>query len=127
MALAEQFEGLAQAVSFKMRLACLMTARARARTRTRSEGGEEEDGGDGSSEVCRSVEARIVAHEFIGSPILFNRSTCGVCPALRECGKDSPPGGGKYACWTCQVHICSWRCLDAHSLQGKGKPAIAWI
>ena len=130
VALAEQLEGLAQAVVNTRELqdeAGILDDCEDAGEHEDEEGGEDQDDGDGSSDVRRGVEARMVAHEFIGSPILYNRSTCGVCPALRECGNHSPPGGGKYACWTCQVHICSWRCLDAHNLQGRGKPAIAWI
>jgi hypothetical protein len=130
VALAEQLEGLAQTLVNKRKLqdeAELLNEQEGAGEDEDEEGGEDEDGGDGSSDVRRGIEARMVAHEFIGAPILYNRSTCGVCPALRECGEDSPPGCGKYACWTCQVHICSWHCLDAHNLQGKGKPAIAWI
>ena len=130
VALAEQLEGLAQAVVNTRELqdeADMLDDREGEGEDEDEEGGEDEDGGDGSSDVRRGIEARMVAHEFIGSPIIYNRSTCGVCPTLRECGEDSPPGGGKYACWTCQVHICSWRCLDAHNLQGKGKTATAWI
>lgn len=57
-------------------------------------------------------------HEF-GSPA--NRGqVCGVCSSTwePECGWEK--GNGCWACFACQVYICSWECLNIHNKEGSG-------
>ena len=57
-------------------------------------------------------------HDF-GRPA--NRGqTCGVCSSVwePECGWEK--GNGCWACFACQVYICSWECLNTHNREGSG-------
>ena len=53
---------------------------------------------------------------FAGNP----SSTCGVCSSMWEpkCGWEK--GKGNWACFSCQVYLCKWDCLNIHNKEGKG-------
>lgn len=57
-------------------------------------------------------------HEFgfAGNP----GKVCGVCSSMWEPGCGWAKGKGNWACFSCQVYICKWECLNVHNKEGTG-------
>ena len=47
-------------------------------------------------------------------------TTCGVCSSMWDPSCSWSKGKGNWACFTCQVYICKWDCLNLHNKEGKG-------
>ena len=45
---------------------------------------------------------------------------CGVCNATWSVGDTWSRGNGKWACFSCQVYICSFECLNEHNMNNVG-------
>ena len=56
------------------------------------------------------------SYNYAGNP----SSVCGVCSSqwYPKCGWK--PGKGNWACFTCQVYICKFECLNRHNKEGIG-------
>ena len=65
-----------------------------------------------------------IKHNY-GSPLPQNRGkVCGVCAAKRDAGCAGwGMGRPKRACFSCQVLICSWDCLNEHNKYSTGRTA----
>lgn len=66
------------------------------------------------------------SYGYAGNP----SSQCGVCAATWDENCDwewSEHGKGNWACFTHQVYICGWGCLNMHNQEGLGNKAGAWI
>lgn len=136
-------EGLVQ------KLEQLASAHAQAMTQTSGEeegaedeaagdqdaGEEEEDEGSTSEpNIAEDLEAKhqelmqnleAIKEQRHGSGHEFgsagNRGkTCGVCSATWSPDCDWEKGNGRWACFSCQVYICSWDCLNVHNKERTG-------
>ena len=69
----------------------------------------------------QSTEAK---HEYGAPPPERRGKVCGVCAAKLMAGCAGwGMGSPKWACFSCQVFICSWKCLNEHNKHGIGRPA----
>jgi hypothetical protein len=50
---------------------------------------------------------------------------CGVCCSKWDPECDWPKGKGNWACFSCQVYLCKWDCLNFHNKTGKGNTVKA--
>jgi hypothetical protein len=50
----------------------------------------------------------------------YRGGVCGVCNATWSVGDTWSRGNGKWACFSCQVYICSFECLNEHNMNNVG-------
>ena len=72
------------------------------------------------------MRVRLAAH-CSSWPLLAPRCSRRSCVPACCSSSLRPLLARRYACWTCQVHLCSFGCLNHHINTGKGKVASAWI
>ena len=66
---------------------------------------------DKLDEMQRQCSGSKHDYGFAGNP----STMCGVCSSQWEEGCGWKPGKGNWACFTCQVYICNWECLNNHN------------
>tara|TARA_B110000046_G_C12976045_1_gene391180 strand:- start:955 stop:1608 length:654 start_codon:yes stop_codon:yes gene_type:complete len=72
-------------------------------------------------EIQEQVNDSKHQYDYAGNP----SSQCGVCVVDWEWDCGWKCGKGNWACFPCQVFICSFECLNAHNKECKGKPVAS--